>query len=217
MLGPGLGLIFDLDGVIVDSMPMHEQAWREHLQGIAENADEIIAQMHGRRNDEIFRDLIGLKDEAEIFAHGARKEETYRRMMGPRLKEFLVPGVAEFLARTSHLPVGLASNAEPANVDFMLQQSGLEKYFSVVVDGSQVDKPKPDPEIYLKAAREMGLEPRNAIVFEDSPTGVTAARKAGMRVVGILTAKTTLNNIDLAVADFRRPELETWLNAQRAI
>ena len=109
--------------------------------------------MYGRRNDEIVRDFFGPRLSAEeVAAHGAAKEELYREMLGPRLAEALVPGVPEFLQRHAGQTVGLATNAEPANVDFVLDGSGLRAYFRVVVDGHQVRHAKPHPEIYLRAA-----------------------------------------------------------------
>ena len=216
-LFPGLGFIFDLDGVLVDSMPVHIAAWQEYLQRMGKNVEDIISQMHGRRNDQIFRDLAGLTDESDIFTHGARKEALYRRMMAPKLQQYLVPGVREFLERTTGMPVGLASNAERANLDFVLDGAGLRRHFQVTLDGSQVERPKPHPDVYLLAAEKLGVAPSNCIVFEDSEVGVTAARASGARVVGILTSRNTLSHVDMAVPDFRSPELEPWLNTQRAI
>ena len=218
-LAQGLGLIFDLDGVLVDSMPLHIGAWREYLKQIGRKSEDIISHMHGRRNDEIFRDFAGFTDESEIFMHGARKEALYRQMMAPRLQECLVPGVRPFLERTKSTGagVGLASNAERANIDFVLDGAALRPYFQTIVDGSQVERPKPSPEVYLLAAENLRLNPANCIVFEDSEVGVAAARSAGARVVGILTGKKPLSRVELAVVDFSRPELDTWLTEQRPV
>lgn len=216
-LARGLGFIFDLDGVIVDSMPIHEKAWREYLRRTGIDADELIGKMHGRKNEEILRDFLGESTtDEEIFAHGARKEQLYREMMRDQLAECLVPGIRQFLSLShSVVPLALASNAERANVDFVLDQTGLREYFPVALDSSRVGRPKPSPDIYLLAAHELGIAPHNCIVFEDSNVGVTAARQAGARVVGILTGRIPLTGIDLAVANFASPELEPWLAAQQ--
>jgi beta-phosphoglucomutase-like phosphatase (HAD superfamily) len=87
----------------------------------------------------------------------------------------------------------------------------------VVVDGQQVTRAKPYPDIYLQVAHLLGADPRNCIVFEDSHTGVEAARAAGARVVGLRTTHKEFKNIDLTVDDFRSPELETWLEAQEPV
>jgi beta-phosphoglucomutase len=92
----------------------------------------------------------------------------------------------------------------------------LRRFFRVIVDGSQVTRPKPAPDVYLRAASELGVAPRHCIVFEDSPVGVEAARAAGMRVVGVLTHPSPLADIQYAVKDFLDPGLEAWLAAQRA-
>jgi beta-phosphoglucomutase len=216
-LAPGLALIFDLDGVVVDSMPIHELAWQRYLELLGIEASGIASRMHGRRNDEIVRDFLGPEaDPREVFAHGAAKERLFRELLRARLGEHLVPGIAAWLERAGDAPVALATNAERANIDFVLDGANLRPYFQAIVDGSQVSRPKPAPDIYLRAAGELGIAPRNCIVFEDSPVGVAAARAAGMRVVGVLTQASPLYGIALAVPDFTDPSLDRWLSAQRA-
>jgi len=215
-LARGLGLILDLDGVIVDSMPIHVRAWREYLRRNGIVSEEIIRRMHGRKNEEILRDFMGENaPPEEIFTHGAKKEQLYREMMEGQLENYLVPGLREFLDRAEGIPIAVASNAEQANVDFVLDGLGLRAHIAVALDSSCVKLPKPSPDIYLRAAHELGLPPQDCIVFEDSEVGVTAARKAAMRVVGILTGGIPLKEVDLAVANFASPELEPWLAAQK--
>ncbi len=214
-LANGLALIFDLDGVIVDSMPLHTQAWREYLSRCGIECTAIEARMHGRRNEEIVRDIFGDHLSAEEnFTHGAAKEQLFREMMGPRIRSYLVPGVAEFLERYRAAPIGVASNAEPANIDFVLDGAGVRQYFRVLVNGMQVRHAKPYPDVYLKASDELGVAPGNCIVFEDSPTGVQAARAAGARVVGVETHE-PLNDVDLRVTDFHAPALNAWMAEQQ--
>jgi beta-phosphoglucomutase len=221
LLARGLALIFDLDGVVVDSMPVHTLAWRRYLERLGRPREDVTNRMHGRRNDEIVRDFLGADvPEAVVSEHGAAKERLFREMMAPQLAERLVPGVGEFLARAAAtqapVPVALATNAEPANVAFMLDGTGLSRYFRVIANGTHVKNAKPAPDIYLFAAKQLGMEPRNCIVFEDSPVGVTAARAAGMRVAGIQTHADVLKHVDVAVRDFLDPELERWLTTLRA-
>ena len=218
-LRPGMAMVLDMDGVIVDSNPLHTETWKLYNRRFGIDEGEGVAErMYGRRNDEIVRDFFGAHLSAEeVAAHGAAKEELYRKMLGPRLAEALVPGVRAFLERHAGGPVGLATNAEPANVDFILDGGGLRGYFRVVVDGHQVRHPKPHPEIYLRAAELLGVAPRNCIVFEDSYAGVEAARAAGARgtrVVGVRTTHGELPGADLEIDDFRSPQLEGWLRAQ---
>jgi beta-phosphoglucomutase len=221
---PGMALIFDMDGVILDSNPTHREAWRAYNLRFGIATDEAMQErMYGRRNDEIVRDFFGAGlSESEVIALGAGKEKLYREMMGSRLAESLVPGVTEILQDRNGTPVGLATNAETANVDFVLDnvyigETPLRRCFTAVVDGQQVTRPKPYPDIYLRAAALLGADPRNCVVFEDSNTGVEAARAAGARVVGLRTTHKEFKNIDLTVDDFRSPELERWLEAQEPV
>jgi beta-phosphoglucomutase len=215
-LQPGMAMVLDMDGVIVDSNPLHLRAWMLYNRRFGIDAGEALAErMYGRRNDEIVREFFGPGLSAEeIAAHGAGKEKLYREMLEPRLAETLVPGVREFLQRHAGQPLGLATNAEPANVDFVLDRGGLRVFFRAVVDGHQVRHPKPHPEIYLRAAELLSAAPRNCVVFEDSFSGVEAARAAGARIVGLRTTHRQLAGTHLAIDDFRGPELEAWLRVQ---
>ncbi len=213
-LAEGLALVFDLDGVIVDSMPMHTKAWRVYLRRCGVSCEDI-ERMHGRRNDDIVLDFMGAHlTPAEVFAHGAAKEQLFREMITAELQSLLVPGIAEFIQRYRSAPLAVASNAEPANIDFTLDGAHLREYFKVIVNGMQVKNPKPFPDVYLKAADELGVAPENCIVFEDSPTGVQAARAAGTRVVGVET-HSPLEGVDLNVPDFRGSKLDRWISDQR--
>lgn len=207
-----MALIFDLDGVIIDSMPVHTEAWEIYLKRCGVQADKIVSRMHGKRNDDLVRDLFGdeLSDE-EVAAHGAAKEALYRQLMAPRLCRHLIPGIATFLERHQQTPIGLATNAEPLNAAFVLEGAGLKRYFRAIVDGYQVGRPKPFPDIYLRTAQLLGAAPEDCVIFEDSPTGVEAALAAGARVVGVQTTSTQLPAVDLMIRDFLDPSLESWL------
>lgn len=215
-LRAGLAMVFDMDGVIVHSNPLHTEAWKQYNRRFSIDAGETLPdRMYGRRNDEIVRDFFGPGlNEVEVAAHGAAKEALYRELMAPVLEQQLVPGVREFLRRHAGEPLGVATNAEPANVDFILDRAGLRPYFRVIIDGHQVRHAKPHPEIYQRAAELLSVAPRNCIVFEDSFSGVESARAAGTRVVGLRTTHATLPGADLSVDDFRGPELEAWLRGQ---
>jgi beta-phosphoglucomutase len=219
VVAAGLAIIFDLDGVIVDSNPVHRQAWVRYnrRQGI-ETDEAMLEFMYGKRNDEIVRHYFGDHlEEEEIARHGAAKEALYREMMAGEVEARLVPGVREFIQANAGRPIALASNAEPANVEFLLEASGLRRYFRVVVDGHQVRNPKPHPEVFLRAADRLGVLPADTIVFEDSHSGVLAARAAGARVVGLRTTHRDLAGTALNVEDFRSLELAAWLRNQEPL
>ena len=211
----GLALIFDMDGVMIDSNPLHAVVWREYLKEFAISADEIDTRMQGKRNDEIVRELFGPSlSEAEIFAHGAGKESLYRARMSPQLEANLMPGLRPLLEQNRSTPLGVGSNAEPANINLVLDGAGLRAYFGAVVDGHQVANPKPAPDIYLRVAAELNTQPANCIVFEDSASGIAAGRAMGGRVVGVCRFGRQLPETALTIRDFTDPALAHWLAAQ---
>jgi len=215
-LTPGLCLIFDMDGVIWDSNPIHRLAWTAFNQRYGlETTEQMQQRMYGRRNDEIVRDFFGDGlTPLEVERRGATKEELYRDMVRDRIEELLVPGIRQFLESHRSVPMALATNGERANVDFLLDGAGLRSYFRAVVDGEQVRQPKPSPEIYLRAAELLKTEPANCIVFEDSQSGVEAARAAGMRVVLLCTTHGNLPGASLCVDNFESGLLLEWLAEQ---
>ncbi len=209
-----LAYILDMDGVIIHSNPLHAEVWRVYLRRHGIEADSMMALMHGKRNDQIVRALFGmdLSDE-QVFAHGAAKEALYREMMRPQLIPHLVEGLVPFLERHADRPMAVASNAEPANLDFVLDEGGLRRFFRAAVDGHQVEHPKPAPDIYRKVAGLLGVEPARCVVFEDSATGIAAAQAAGMFTVAVNTTNSVLPATDFTIADFTDPRLERFLAA----
>ena len=216
-LADGLALIFDMDGVIVDSNPLHREAWVEfnRRHGV-ETSDAMLERMYGGRNDQIVRDFFGDSlPEDEVAAYGAAKEKIYREMLAGRIEETLVPGLRPFLDLYRGSPMAVATNAEPENVNSVLDRAGLRDYFRVVVDGHQVSRPKPHPDIYLRAASLLETAPSNCIVLEDSHTGVAAARAAGMRVIGLATTYVNLPDVDIMADNFCNGIVVSWLKAQQ--
>jgi len=211
-----MAIILDMDGVIIDSNPVHRTAWSIYNRRFGiETSEAMQERMYGRRNDEIVRDFLGSELTAEeVREHGAAKERLYRELMAETMPRSLVPGVREFLERYARSPLGVATNAEPENVDFVLDGAGLRPFFQVIVDGRQVHNPKPDPEVFLRAAELMEVAACDCIVFEDSLPGLKAARRAGMRTVGVKTTHAELSDADLAIDDFLSPELDEWLRLQ---
>ena len=207
--------IFDMDGVIVDSNPVHRLAWEAFNRRYGLETTEAMHQrMYGRRNDQIVRDYFGesLSDD-EVDARGLAKEALYREMVADRVHAMLVPGLRGFLERHRDIPKAVGSNAEPANVNFLLDRSGLRSYFRVVLNGSDVSHPKPSPDIYLLAAERLGIPPAECIVFEDTPSGVAAGLAAGMQVIGLRTTFRHLPGTQLTIDNFESEDLEAWLAA----
>jgi beta-phosphoglucomutase family hydrolase len=211
-----IALIFDMDGVIIDSNPLHRRAWAAFNRRYGlETTEAMQRRMYGKRNDEIVRDYFGegISPE-EVDARGRAKERLYREMLTGRTEEMLVPGLRAFLERYRDLPMGVGSNAEPENIALVLDETGLRRYFRAVVDGHQVRHPKPHPEIYLRVAELLETDPAKCIVFEDSHSGAAAAVAAGMRVIGISTTDDNLSGTAITIDNFRSGDLDLWLQAQ---
>ena len=211
-----IALIFDMDGVIIDSNPLHRQAWAAFNRRYGlETTEAMPRRMYGKRNDQIVRDYFGEGISlAEVDARGRAKERLYREMLTGRTEEMLVPGLRAFLERYRDLPMGVGSNAEPQNIALVLDETGLRRYFRAVVDGHQVRRPKPDPEVYLRVAELLETDPAQCIVFEDSHSGAAAAVAAGMRVIGISTTDDNLSGTAITIDNFRSGELDLWRQAQ---
>lgn len=180
-----LGFIFDMDGTLVDNMPYHLLAWQQLLAGmhIHMSFQEIDRRNHGTIS-EVIRNLLGDQlSEDQVLELGLRKEDLYRQLYHPHMR--LRTGCDRFLqqAQAKGIPTALATMADRVNIDFILDGLGIRDYFCVVVGADQISRGKPDPEVFLTAAQAMHLLPENCIVFEDSPSGLAAAERAGMRVV----------------------------------
>lgn len=187
-------LIFDMDGTLVDSMPYHEKAWDLILPelGVSINRFEFFTWSAGLTNREIFPRLLGRAVSAdELEALASRKEalyrECYREVMAP------MTGAVELLtrARSAGVKTALGTAAPPENITLVIDGLELREHFPVIVGGADVKNGKPDPEIFLRCAEAMGIEPARCVVFEDTPAGVEAAYRAGMRCIAITT---TLND-----------------------
>jgi len=203
-----------MDGVIVDSTRLHTAAWDVYLRKHGLELADVGNRMLGKHNDAIVGDFFsnGSLTRDEIVRHGAGKEAVYRELMRPVLVDQLVPGIREFLESFhGDIEAAVATNAEKENVDFILDGAGLRKYFACVLSGHDVERPKPAPDIYLRAAEELQADPACCIVFEDSLTGVTAERAAGMHVAGVQTTLTDFPNVDIVIGNFRDPALFKWL------
>ena len=212
---PQIGFLFDMDGVLINSMALHTRSWEIYLDKLGLKVDDLEARMHGKRNPELVRELISSNlPEDAVFEHGAAKERLFRELMAAEMESYRIAGVTEFLDRHPDIPKAIGSNAERANIDFTLERFGFRPYFAVVVDGTEVERPKPFPDIYLLAARKLNLQPEQCIVFEDSPVGAAAGKAAGMRTIGVETIPTTFDDVDLIISNFQDPRLESWLADQ---
>ena len=180
--------IFDMDGTMIDSMPTHAQTWveftRQHRVDMA--LDEVMRRTTGRTAVECMRELFGSDlDEAQCLLLSEQKETLYRELFAPVFAE--VAGFTEFegRARTLGLKVGVGTAGDRHNIAFVLSHLRLAHAPHAIVGGDEGLPGKPEPAIFLEAARRLNSSPKDCIVFEDSPFGIESARRAGMRAVAI--------------------------------
>ncbi len=183
-------VIFDMDGVIVDSNPHHEIALRRFCKkhGHELSDDELRNQIFGRTNRDWMNRVFGPNLSEDRFRQLEEEKETmFRDIISGDMKP--VNGLTGFLQllRKDRIILAVATSAPPANVQFTLQKTGTESFFSEVIDGSMIERSKPDPEIYLKTSARIQYPPERCIVFEDSISGIKSAWTAGCRVIGITT------------------------------
>ncbi len=181
-------VIWDLDGTLGDSEEYHWLSWQHVLvpEGVSITCDQFLASF-GQKNDRILRDWIGPDiDAARIARIGDAKEAEYRRLAVERgLKP--LPGAAEWVARLhdARWRQAIGSSAPRANVEAMLHALKMERAFEVVVTAEDVTAGKPDPQVFLAAASRLGVPPARSVVVEDAAAGIEAARRAGMRSIGV--------------------------------
>jgi len=196
-------VIFDWDGVVVDSSAHHERSWEilAAKRGLPLPADHF-KRGFGKKNNVIIPDLGWAADPAEVDALAYAKEEIYRALVREKGIEPL-PGVRELLAalREEKIPCAIASSTERANLDLPIDLMGLREFFQVIVSGEEVVHGKPDPAVFLLAAERLGLAPADCVVIEDALVGIEAARRAGMPVLAVATTNPlgALGSADAAV------------------
>lgn len=182
--------IFDLDGVIVDTVPSHYQAWKAMADELNvpfdEEANEQLKGVSRKESMEHILSLGGLtRSDEEIQEMTDRKNKIYVDLISTMTEEDILPGVVEFidLLKENHIAVAIGSSSK--NTPTILKCVGLENTFDAIVDGNQVTHSKPDPEVFLMGAERLELNPEDCVVLEDATSGVAAAKRAGMKCIGI--------------------------------
>lgn len=210
------GVIFDMDGTLVDNSPIHEQAFEIwcKTRGFSFTHSDL-EKLFGMGNDDILKFVTGdpnLTDET-IDLYAQEKEATYRELYAPTIKP--IAGLLDLLSELEAQGVKMAigSSGMRKNVDFVLEKCGIERYFSALANGDLVKKAKPDPAIFLLAAQMLGLQPQECVVIEDSFAGIEAARRAGMKVVAITTSfeASRHKDFDILIDDFTQIKAEDIL------
>ncbi len=211
-------VIFDMDGVLIDSGVHHRAAWQALLSELGEEPaqPEYWRLTIGRPSEEALPLLLGRRvPEHEAWRLARRKRDLYVNFSRGGMVS--VPGVQEFVAALSRLgiPRAVGTSASRFDVDRLLAGVGLRRHFEVIVTADDVTLGKPDPEVYELAAARLRIPPEACIVFEDSLVGVEAARRAGMRAVGVTTAHSDVELLEAGaertIADFEGLE---WSSLQ---
>ena len=185
--------VFDMDGVIVDTNPYHKITLRQFAEkyGYHLSEEELIKKIYGRTNKEWIPNLFGRALTAhETDMYGEEKEKMFRDLYKKDIKP--VSGLREFLDKMDELqiPRAIGTSAPKTNLDFILDELHLRKYFPVTLHEADVTRGKPDPEVYIKCAARLTMPPAQCIVFEDSLSGVASGMAAGCPVVGVATTHT---------------------------
>ncbi len=183
------GAIFDMDGVLVNNLEYHIRAWqqlgREHGRNLT---PESVRRVFGRRNDEMIRSLFGSPLSRDvILLYATRKEDIYRALMAPELTP--VPGLPMLLAvlKEAGMRSAVATSGPHENANLVLDGLNIRQYFDAVITGDDVSRSKPHPDIFLLAARRIGLPTEQCVVFEDSSAGIEAASRAGCLCIALST------------------------------
>jgi len=183
-------ILWDLDGVLVNSMEFHYRAYSEILsqRGVELSREEYLKEMIGLRNYTILRRVLDLPNE-EILRLAEQKEEAFRRLVKGHVQP--LPGAAELVrrAREGGIKQAIVSSTPRANIELMLQSLGLYECFEVIVGEEDAERGKPDPEGFALAASKLGVPPEECVVIEDAPEGIAAGKAAGMRCIGVTTTR----------------------------
>jgi beta-phosphoglucomutase family hydrolase len=209
--------IFDLNGTMINDMEYHNIAWHSILNNDLKaglTMQEVKSQMYGK-NEELLDRVFGkghfTKEQVDTIS--MKKEKSYQAAFKPHLR--LITGLPAFLekADTNGIKMAIGSAAIPFNIDFVLDNLGIRHYFKAIVSADEVSVSKPDPETFLLAAKLLGVQPKNCIVFEDAPKGVEAAMRAGMSCMVLTTMHRAEEfreypNVVQYIADYTDPALE---------
>ncbi|MBE9065950.1 HAD family phosphatase [Leptolyngbya cf. ectocarpi LEGE 11479] len=210
-------VLFDLDGTLANTDPIHFQVWQTLLAPHGHTVDQTFYDrfISGRLNPDIVRDLLPQFSADDGVAFSIQKEAQFREMAAHKLQR--MPGLTDFLhhIKQQGYATALVTNAPRPNAEFMLKTLTLDGVFQPVIIADDLPKGKPDPLPYQTALDQLGLSPEEALVFEDSPTGVRAAVAAGVPTIGVTSTHSNGTLIQLGalwtIADFTDSRLLTYI------
>jgi HAD superfamily hydrolase (TIGR01509 family) len=184
---PQIGaVVFDMDGVIINSHPAHLAAWKLFLASVGResSARELAFILEGRPRSEILRRFLGDLPDEELVEYGKRKDQIFRQM---EHQIEAVPGVVDFIRTLGRrgIPSAIATSASEIRTLATIERLGLAEHFETVITASDVTAGKPDPMVYRLACERMGVAPAKALAFDDAPAGIQSATSAGLRCIGV--------------------------------
>lgn len=204
------GFIFDMDGVVVDNHKFHFQAWMAFSKKYNFPLDAQIYRdtYNGKTNADLFRMIFGAISNEQILQYGAEKENLYQTLYKNEMKPH--KGIVAYFKylKTKDVKLALGTSAPTMNVNFTLDTLSIRSYFDVIIDGSMVTHGKPHPDVYQLCAKQLLLEPKDCIVFEDSIAGLQSGKSAGCSIVGVATSHTSdelKNHVNQIIYDFEDP------------
>lgn len=196
-------VIFDMDGVLIDSGPAHLQSWHLLARELgAAVSDEQFAEQFGKPSRDIIRSLFGseLSDET-VRAYDDRKERAFRELVRGRMPA--MPGAVELIRnlREAGYSLAIGSSGPPENIRLCIDELGCCQMFDTVISGMDVRAGKPHPEVFLLAGERLGVDPANCLVIEDAPAGIEAARRAKMKCIALVGSHkpASLKSADLVI------------------
>ncbi|MCK9325342.1 MAG: beta-phosphoglucomutase [Bacteroidales bacterium] len=200
------GLIFDLDGVVVNTAVYHFQAWNRLANSLGfeftEEDNERLKGVSRMESLNILLEIGGLTlPTKEKLRLAAIKNEWYKEFINQMTASEILPGVTNFIDLVKSHGYQTALGTASRNAPLILERIGMQKTFDAIIDGNQVTKAKPDPEVFLKASAALNLEPSQCVVFEDAIAGLEAAHRAGMKCIGVGDQK-TLTEADRVIPGF---------------
>lgn len=212
--GPGVAVLFDLDGVIVDSREHHMAAWDAWATVYAPQAPEgYFLKQFGRRNDSIIGGLMPGLTRARFEELASEKERLFRERA--RGNVVALPGATDLLDAldAGQVPKAIVTSTPRANLDLILDALGIAGRFEALVAEEDASKGKPDPEGFLVAAERVRVPPERCVVIEDAPAGLQAAKAGGMRAIGVTTTHPAadLGDADLVVESLAAEVLRTFV------
>ena len=198
------GTLFDLDGVIVDTARYHYLAWKRLANELGfdftQSYNERLKGVSRMQSLEILLEIGGITaDEEEKLALAQKKNNWYVEYISSINPSEILKGAREYITRIKTAGSKVALGSASKNARRILENLNITELFDVIIDGNKTSKAKPDPEVFLLGARELGLDPVDCVVFEDAEAGIEAAKRAGMRVVGIGNSE-VLRKADVVVA-----------------